>query len=181
MASRQQGNVLVRPARVAIHSPFSYLRNCIVFASFLWYSVGVIYNLGYIISENSRNVNNKLRIFSEKFKKELYSMNIVERIKALQVKKDGKASLNKLEQVLGFGKSTISSWATKKPSSDKLEKIADYFGVSVDYLLGRDQGDDVTDEDLKFALFGGEEGISDAQLEEVKKYAAFIKQRDGLE
>lgn len=103
-------------------------------------------------------------------------MTIVERIKELQVKKDGKTSLNKLEQELGLGKSTIASWATKKPSSDKLEKIADYFGVSVDYLLGREQTDDVTDEDLMYALFGGEG--TDAQLEEVKKYAAFIKQRD---
>lgn len=63
-----------------------------------------------------------------------------------------------------------------KPAYDKIEKIADYFGVSVDYLLGREQTDDVTDEDLMYALFGGEG--TDAQLEEVKKYAAFIKQRD---
>ena len=64
-------------------------------------------------------------------------MNIVAKIKDLQLKKDGKISLNKLEKELGFGKSTISSWETKKPASDKLEKLADYFGVSVDYLLGR--------------------------------------------
>lgn len=64
-------------------------------------------------------------------------MNIVGIIKDLQQKKDGKVSLNKLEKELGFGKSTVASWENKKPASDKLEKLADYFGVSVDYLLGR--------------------------------------------
>lgn len=64
-------------------------------------------------------------------------MNIVERIKTLQKEKDKKVSLNALEKQLFIGKSTISSWEKKQPSADKLEKLADYFNVSTDYLLGR--------------------------------------------
>lgn len=66
-------------------------------------------------------------------------MNIVEKIKNLQKQKIGKVSLNALEIELGFGKSVISSWQTKKPNSDYLITVADYFDVSVDYLLGRDK------------------------------------------
>ena len=34
----------------------------------------------------------------------------------------------------------FSSWKNgiSKPKADKIKKIADYFGVSTDYLLGRD-------------------------------------------
>lgn len=35
-----------------------------------------------------------------------------------------------------------------------------------------------TDEDLKFALFNGSEGITDEMFEEVKAFAAFVKQRE---
>ncbi|WP_102706981.1 helix-turn-helix domain-containing protein [Terribacillus saccharophilus] len=42
-----------------------------------------------------------------------------------------------LEEKVGFGRNSIYSWKKNKPSSDKLEKVADYFNVSTDYLLGR--------------------------------------------
>lgn len=64
-------------------------------------------------------------------------MTIVELIKQLQSDKEGTVSLNRLEKELGLGKSTISSWAKKSPSIDKLALVADYFNISVDYLIGR--------------------------------------------
>lgn len=44
-------------------------------------------------------------------------------------------SLYALEKVLGFGNGTISSWATSSPSVDKLKRVSDYFGVTVDELI----------------------------------------------
>ena len=40
-------------------------------------------------------------------------------------------------QDLGYSSGLFSQWkkGSQKPSSDKLEKIADYLNVSVDYLL----------------------------------------------
>ena len=40
-----------------------------------------------------------------------------------------------LEKTLGFGNGTIKKWGESSPSVDKLKKVADYFGVSVDYFL----------------------------------------------
>ena len=40
-----------------------------------------------------------------------------------------------LESKLGFGRSTIKKWEKSVPSVVKLKKVADYFGVSVDYFL----------------------------------------------
>ena len=42
----------------------------------------------------------------------------------------------------GLSKSPISKWKSKQeivPSSEVLQKVADYFGVSVDYLFGKEK------------------------------------------
>ena len=57
------------------------------------------------------------------------------RIKDLCEEKE--ISITKLESDLGFGNSSIKKWNGKVcPSADKLLKVAKYFNVSVDYLLG---------------------------------------------
>lgn len=45
-------------------------------------------------------------------------------------------SIPKLEEKLGFGAGTISKWKKSAPGADKLVKVAEYFQVSTDYLLG---------------------------------------------
>lgn len=62
-------------------------------------------------------------------------MDLFSRIKALC--DEYEVSPTKLGLELGFSKDTINSWKTKSPSADKLQKVADYFNVSTDYLLGR--------------------------------------------
>lgn len=63
-----------------------------------------------------------------------------------------------------------------------MAKISAYFGVSVDDLLKQEKDlapkSKVTDDDIKFALFGGGP-VSDAQYEEVKQFVRFIKERDA--
>lgn len=72
-------------------------------------------------------------------------------------------------------------------SADTLSKIASYFGVTVDYLLGNteqkenapaEKGERVKDDDIKFALFGGDGEITDEMYEEVKRFAKFVQQRE---
>lgn len=65
-------------------------------------------------------------------------MTLVEKIKALCDAHD--LTFAALERRLDFGNGTIRKWDKATPSGDKLVKVADYFSVSVDYLLGRDQG-----------------------------------------
>lgn len=48
-----------------------------------------------------------------------------------------KTNLTKLERDCGLANATIRRWENASPSVDNLVKVADYFGVSVDYLLGR--------------------------------------------
>ena len=43
-----------------------------------------------------------------------------------------------LERELKFGNGTVRGWATAVPQSDKLKRVADYFGITVDDLLRGD-------------------------------------------
>ena len=66
----------------------------------------------------------------------------------------------------------------KTLSASTLQKIAEYFSVSVEYLLSGEAPR--TDEtNLKIALFGGEDGVTDAMLQEVLRYATYIKEREN--
>ena len=56
-----------------------------------------------------------------------------ERIKNLC--KDNGISLNKLEETLGFGKGYLSKLNSSTPNVAKIKQIADYFGVSVDWIM----------------------------------------------
>ena len=49
--------------------------------------------------------------------------------------KKNKISILRLEEETGITKNTISRWNNSTPSVDKVKAVADYFGVSVDYLL----------------------------------------------
>ncbi|MFK4568430.1 helix-turn-helix domain-containing protein [Enterococcus sp. UD-01] len=62
-------------------------------------------------------------------------MTTFERIKLL-AKNQGK-SLNRIEEELGYGKNVLYRLKDSNPSVERLEEIADYFDVTVDYLLGR--------------------------------------------
>lgn len=48
-----------------------------------------------------------------------------------------KISIVELEEKLGFGRNSLYGWKKKIPNGVNLEKVADYFDISVDYLLGR--------------------------------------------
>ena len=54
--------------------------------------------------------------------------------------KSGK-SMSRVAKDIGFEKSTITKWKQKgfAPRIELLNKIADYFGVSTDYLLGKEK------------------------------------------
>ena len=93
----------------------------------------------------------------------------------------------------GISKSLVTKWRTNKvetPSSDVIKKLARYFNLSVSDLLDEDTQKEkaptadgersVSDEEIKFALFGGSGDITDAMYQEVKEFAALIKLREDM-
>ena len=84
---------------------------------------------------------------------------------------------------IGLNRSAVAKWkAGGKPNGTTAAKLAAYLGVTTDYLLtGQEETrPNVTDDDIKFALFGGDGEITDAMYEEeVKQFAAFVRQREA--
>ena len=68
-------------------------------------------------------------------RKGVHKLTLVDRIRLLANQRG--LSLPRLEEELNMGNGTISRWRTSAPGTNKLEKVADYFGVSIDYLIGR--------------------------------------------
>lgn len=47
-------------------------------------------------------------------------------------------SIRQLEMNFGYSNGYLAKWKNNTPNSDELSRIADFFNVSVDYLLGRE-------------------------------------------
>ena len=90
----------------------------------------------------------------------------------------------------GISKSLVTKWKTNKvqdPSPDVVRKLAIYFNLTVSEILDEENKKapaesgkrSVSDDEIKFALFGGDGEITDAMYDEVKRFAAFVKQREA--
>lgn len=96
-------------------------------------------------------------------------------------------TMKELGEIIGVAESTVSQYETGKrqPDYETLLKLGEYFGVTVDFLLGAEKAPTpegertVSDEDIKFALFGGDGEITDAMFEEVRRFAEFVKSREA--
>ncbi|OEC03166.1 Cro/Cl family transcriptional regulator [Lysinibacillus sphaericus] len=62
-------------------------------------------------------------------------MSLVERIKILC--NEGKVTFAEVERNVGISNGQIRRWDTSSPKIENVEKVANYFDVSTDYLLGR--------------------------------------------
>lgn len=95
---------------------------------------------------------------------------------------------SKVVTEVGLKKSAVTRWkAGGNPTDATTQKIADYFGVPISELTEEkekaptDGERKVSDNDIKFALFGGDGEITDAMYDEVKRFAQMVKLREEAE
>lgn len=76
-----------------------------------------------------------------------------------------------LEERLNIPNNTIYQWKSRTPGTDRLEKVADYFNVSVDYLLGR------TDEEEIQTIAAHHDGDdwTEEELDEIERFKEFVR------
>ena len=85
--------------------------------------------------------------------------------------------------------SELKAGRTKTLTLETGRKLAAVLGITVDELMGTEtekaptpEGERVVnDEDIKFALFGGDGEITDAMYDEVKRFAQMVKLREEIE
>lgn len=92
-----------------------------------------------------------------------------------------------LEKACGFSNGYLNPKKMAKIPYDRAVLIGKYLNISPNRILtGEDAPESadspprpVTDDDIKFALFGGDGEITDAMYKEVKQFAAFVKLREA--
>jgi transcriptional regulator with XRE-family HTH domain len=103
-----------------------------------------------------------------------------------EVRKESNISQQKLADYLNVARSTVAMWEIggAEPDLTTIRRIADYFNVSMDYLLGRSDirsptapERDITDDDIKFALYGEIGEVTDKQFDEVKRLIQLQRER----
>ena len=111
-------------------------------------------------------------------------MNSVERVK--EICKERKIPISKLEANLGFSNGYVGQLKKGVFPADRLAKIASYLDVTTNYLLTGEETKKaptdgeriVSDDDIMFALFGGDsDDVDEDDLDDVKRYAAFVRER----
>lgn len=96
------------------------------------------------------------------------------RIKSLALKHS--VSIPSLESALGFGNSTIVKWGKSIPSADKLNAVAKYFNVSMEYLL--DGVESANQKDIKIYIDKLAEKLEESKDKPLYYGGAVIKMTD---
>lgn len=102
-------------------------------------------------------------------------MDIGEKVKRLR--KSMGLTQTELGEKIGVQKNAVSKWETNRviiPTST-IKALAELFQVPTSYLI--DDNRIVTNDDIKFALWGDCADIDDEDLNDVRRYAAFIRER----
>ena len=85
---------------------------------------------------------------------------LLEKIKVLCSQRN--ITVSELERILEFGNGTMHKWGKSQPSADKVLKVAEYFGVSLDYL------------------FSGKELLSKESLDLANQFERFSDEQKNL-
>ena len=97
---------------------------------------------------------------------------------------------SKAAEECGINKSNVSNWKNNGyvPRGDALNKIASYFGVTTDYLLGNEQkekpfgkaeGREVTFDDFTYALHDETEELTEENKQKLLEMAKFFKEQQN--
>lgn len=100
-------------------------------------------------------------------------MNTYEIIKELLLEKPSIRSIAQLERSLELSNGSISKWAKSKPSPEALTKVANFFNVTSDYLLGLESYNDMK-------LKQNNERANSLDEDEKQALVMFRKETDGM-
>ncbi len=103
-------------------------------------------------------------------------MTTLDRVKELC--KSRGISVKRLEEKLEIPNNTIYQWKRITPSLDKLQKVADFFDVSVDYLLGRTNVKRFEEPETIAAHHVGDDWTEE-EIEELERFKEFIRSKRG--
>lgn len=101
-------------------------------------------------------------------------LNLVDRIKNLCDEKN--ITFAELERRVGISNGQIRRWNTSSPKTENIEKVADFFDVSVDYVLGRTNKRSLTEDNTVQTIAAHHDGEkwTEDELEEIEEFKRFV-------
>ena len=102
-----------------------------------------------------------------------------------ELRKKAGMSMKELGKYIGVSESTISKYETGvyKMDYETLLRLSEFFGVSVEYLVNGQATEKglppkpLSDEEIMFALWGDAEEMRQKDLDDVRAYAQFLRER----
>lgn len=96
--------------------------------------------------------------------------------KIIQLLKENNKKQMDLTNYLGISKNAVTNWkiGDNKSYMKHLPKIAEFFGVSVDYLLGKENAN--VENDFTYALYNElTHDLSEDNIHQLKQFADFLR------
>ena len=86
-----------------------------------------------------------------------------------------------LANLVGAKHNSVSNWETgqNEPDTETIRKLCDTLSITANDLFGADPAaaSSISRDDLKFALFEGDDKITEEMLQEVLDFAQFVKEK----
>lgn len=97
-------------------------------------------------------------------------------IRLRELREGKNISQKELGEIFNVAQNTISNWekGSREPDASTLLKLADLFGVSVDYILGRT---DIKKAPETIAAHHEGEEWTEEELEDIEKFKEFVRMR----
>ena len=89
-------------------------------------------------------------------------------------------AVSRLEIELDFSRASISKWTVSLPRCDKLKAVADYFGVSMEYLMTGEERDGLSEnERMIISLFNSLDSERQLRIIGSMRDAAIAQKSEG--
>jgi transcriptional regulator with XRE-family HTH domain len=103
-----------------------------------------------------------------------------ERLRELRKSKT-KYTMKEFGRIFNLAESTISGYETgsRKPDMETIQRFADYFEVSIDYMIGRSEfkGNKEDKAEKENLFYFDLEGLSEDDIEHLKEHIEFLRKK----
>lgn len=99
----------------------------------------------------------------------------------LSLRKELGLTQGEFAEKIGYSRTAISAWeiGRNEPSNEDMIKIANFFNVSLDYLLGKSdiRNYDEDEKEFRFAYHKETEGMTDEEIKDALRFYKEMKKK----
>lgn len=99
----------------------------------------------------------------------------------LSLRKELGLTQGEFAEKIGYSRTAISAWeiGRNEPSNEDMIKIANFFNVSLDYLLGKSdiRNYDEDEKEFRFAFHKETEGMTDEEIKDALRFYKEMKNK----